>query len=198
MKPYQKLRSQCCNSPSGCEITERELSSDACPMEFTCCLEWFPGRNLAIHALEGTDCWHCTWGGHCCVVLVKGSKHGVRYERVNTVPCRRMWQTALLPTPAAMLSRLDELAIFRRDSFSLKNAFILTLSSILFEPDAILLTAELKDWCFYFCLRFLGADRQTLKSNLHQIGLKISATRKHNHFWPDKRTSHASLKSLFL
>lgn len=62
-----------------------------------------------------------------------------------------------------MLTYFSELTAFRKDSFSLKNAFILTLRSIHFDLDAVLPTAELKDYCFYFCLRFVAADRLFLR-----------------------------------
>lgn len=77
-------------------------------------------------------------------------------------------------TPATVISYSSELPYFRRDSFSPKKAFILTRSSFHFEPGAILLPAGFKDQRFYFCLRFLGADRLLKGKPLPAISQNLS------------------------
>lgn len=83
--------------------------------------------------------------------------------------------------PAVLLTAFHKLTAFRKDSYSLKDAFILTLGSIHFELAAVLPTTELKNHCFYFCMRFVAADSLLIRYCLKfqpQEGIIISGLLK--------------------
>lgn len=125
--------------------------------------EWelFPDGNVTIYTLVTTfisDPVHEE--GTAPILMLWASKQGVKDSRVNTVCCHRPvtnWRTA---DSCRVLTSFHKLTAFRKGSFSLKDTFFLflTLGSINFELSTILPTAELKNHCFYFCLRFVAAD----------------------------------------
>lgn len=139
----------------------------------------FPGGHVTVYTCDNVYFWSCPWRGHCS--YFNALDHGLKDSRVNTICCHRAVTNWGLLIPAVLLTAFHKLTAFRKDSYSLKDAFILTLGSIHFELAAVLPTTELKNHCFYFCMRFVAADSLLIRYCLKfqpQEGIIISGLLK--------------------